>query len=67
MLTTYQHHVIDIVGGVAVAGACVLLTQRSEWQAAFAGALDRVASALASTRAAGALGEARLAMVVAQR
>ena len=33
VLTTYQHHVIDIAGGVAVATACWALTRRGGWLA----------------------------------
>lgn len=33
VLTTYQHHVIDIVGGACVAGACVVLTDGSAQRA----------------------------------
>lgn len=50
VLTTYQHHVIDIVGGACVAGACVVVTDGSA-QRAWRSMQAVVNSALRSTLA----------------
>jgi hypothetical protein len=55
VLTTYQHHVIDIAGGLAVAGACIALTPDARYR-------ERLAVGL--VRAMGTVGLLRLAVVL---
>lgn len=67
VLTTYQHHVIDIVGGVAVAGACFALTLRDEQRALLLRALGRLGAAIGASLKPPRLGQAQRVMPASSR
>lgn len=67
VLTTYQHHVIDIVGGVVVAGACFALTLRDGTRSTLLHAFGRLGAAIGAGLKAPRLGGVQRAMPASSR